>query len=344
MSAKLTANVKAGGCASKLSPKILDRALRSVPRMTNEHVLVGYDTADDAGVYDLTLPGGKPLAMVQTVDFFTPIVDDPYTFGGIAAANALSDVYAMGGRPVTALSLVVFPGKGEVADLEQILKGGAEKIHEAGCVILGGHSISEDEIKFGYSVTGLIDPRRILTNAGAKPGDVLVFTKRIGTGVVSSALKKGIVKQQDMDASIAQMLTLNRSVAEAMQPLEVHGCTDVTGFGLLGHSREMALASNVTLEISAGALRYLPGAIEYAKAGALSGGLHNNRDFVESCVNMDPNIPAEIQALLYDPQTSGGLLISLPPAEAEKFLKVRAESYIIGRVTERQTKPLEIKL
>ena len=344
MSAKLTANVKAGGCASKLSPKILDRALRSVPRMTNDHVLVGYDTADDAGVYDLTLPGGAPLAMVQTVDFFTPIVDDPYTFGGIAAANALSDVYAMGGRPVTALSLVVFPGKGDVEDLEQILKGGAEKIHEAGCVILGGHSISEDEIKFGYSVTGLIDPRRILTNAGAKPGDVLVFTKRLGTGVVSTALKKGIVKAQDMDASIDQMLTLNRAAAEALQTLEVHGCTDVTGFGLLGHGREMALASNVTLEISASALRYLPGAIEYSKAGAHSRGLNNNRDFVESCVNMHPHIPAEIQALLYDPQTSGGLLISLPPAEAEKFLHARAESYIIGKVTERQTKPLEIEL
>lgn len=343
MSAKLTANVKAGGCASKLSPKILDRALRSVPRMSNEHVLVGYDTADDAGVYDLTLPGGSPLAMVQTVDFFTPIVDDPYTFGGIAAANALSDVYAMGGRPVTALSLVVFPGKGDIADLEQILRGGAEKIHEAGCVILGGHSISEDEIKFGYSVTGLIDPRKIFTNAGAKAGDVLVFTKRIGTGVVSSALKKGIVKQEDMDASIEQMLKLNRGAAEAMQSLEVHACTDVTGFGLLGHAREMALASNVTLEINASALRYLPGAIEYSAAGAHSGGLNNNRDFVESCVNMAPNIPAEIQALLYDPQTSGGLLIALPEPGASNFLQARKESYIIGKVTERQSKPLEIK-
>jgi len=344
MSAKLTANVKAGGCASKLSPKILDQALRSVPRMTNEHVLVGYDTADDAGVYDLTQLGSEPLAIVQTVDFFTPIVDDPYTFGAIAAANALSDVYAMGGRPITALSLVVFPGKGDVSDLEQILKGGAEKIHESGCVILGGHSISEDEVKFGYSVTGVIDPRRILTNAGAKPGDILVFTKRIGTGVISTALKKGIVMQQDMDASIEQMLTLNRAAAEAMRQLEVHSVTDVTGFGLLGHSREMALASSVTLEISASSLRYLPGAIEYSKAGAHSGGLHNNRAFVESCVKMDPAIPSEIQALLYDPQTSGGLLISLPRAEAEKFLKSQPGSYIIGRVTEFQAKPLEVKL
>jgi selenide,water dikinase len=344
MAGKLTANVKAGGCASKLSPKILDQALRSVPRMTNEHVLVGYDTADDAGVYDLTLPGGAPLAMVQTVDFFTPIVDDPYTFGGIAAANALSDVYAMGGRPVTALSLVVFPGKGNISELEQILRGGADKIHEAGCVILGGHSISEDEIKFGYSITGLIDPRRILTNAGAKPGDVLVFTKRIGTGVVSTALKKGIVTQADMDASIDQMLTLNRGAAQAMQPLEVHGCTDVTGFGLLGHAREMALASNVTLQIAASAIRYLPGAVEYSKAGAHSGGLQNNREFVESCVSMGAAIQPEIEALLYDPQTSGGLLISLAPAEAQKFMAVRTESYLIGKVAARQTKPLEVEL
>jgi selenide,water dikinase len=343
MAAKLTANVKAGGCASKLSPKILDRALRSVPRVTNERVLVGYDTADDAGVYDLTQAAGAPLAMVQTVDFFTPIVDDPYTFGGIAAANALSDVYAMGGRPVTALSLVVFPGNGDVAELEQILKGGADKIHEAGCVILGGHSISEDEIKFGYAVTGLIDPRRILTNSGAQPGDVLVFTKRIGTGVISTALKKGIVAANDMDASIQQMLTLNRDAAEAIQSLEVHGCTDVTGFGLLGHAREMALASNVTLEIAASRIRYLPGAIEYSKAGAHSAGLQNNREFVESCVDMDAAIPAEIQALLYDPQTSGGLLISLPPAEAERFLAERAEAYTIGKVSGRKTKPLEVK-
>ncbi len=342
MATKLTANVKAGGCASKLSPKILDRALRSVPRVTNDKVLVGYDTADDAGVYDLSQTGSEPLAMVQTVDFFTPIVDDPFTFGGIAAANALSDVYAMGGHPVTALSLVVFPAKGDIQDLEEILKGGAEKIHEAGCVILGGHSISDDEVKFGYAVTGLIDPRKVLTNAGAKAGDVLVFTKRIGTGVVSTSLKKGMVEQGHMDASIAQMLTLNRAICETMLGFEVHGCTDVTGFGLLGHAREMALASNVTLEIHAASVRFLPGAIEYSKAGAHSGGLNNNRDFVESCVAMDPSIPAEIQALLYDPQTSGGLLLSLPENDARQLLELRPEAYAIGRVKERTAKPLEV--
>src|SRR4051812_33214444 len=344
MPAKLTANVKAGGCASKLSPKILDRALRSVPKKTNVRVLVGYDTADDAGVYDLTESGGKPLAMVQTVDFFTPIVDDPYTFGGIAAANALSDIYAMGGRPVTALSLVVFPAKGEITDLEAILKGGAEKIHEAGCVILGGHSISEEEVKFGYAVTGLINPKRILTNAGAKPGDVLLFTKRIGTGVISTALKQGFAERTYIESSIKQMLTLNREICDAMLGLDVHGCTDVTGFGLLGHAREMALASDVTLEISAGAVRFLPGAIEYSKAGAHSGGLKNNREFVDSCVTMPPGIPTEIEALLYDPQTSGGLLISLGDDDAKELMARRPEAYAIGRAKNYETKPIEVTL
>ncbi|HEY7211386.1 MAG TPA: selenide, water dikinase SelD [Bryobacteraceae bacterium] len=339
MATRLTANVKAGGCASKLSPKILDQALRAVPRITNEKVLVGYDTADDAGVYDISQPGSEPLAIVQTVDFFTPIVDDPYSFGGIAAANALSDIYAMGGRPITALSLVVYPAKGEVRDLERIMQGGAAKIQEADCVILGGHSISEDEVKFGYAVTGLIDPRRILTNARAKPGDVLVFTKKIGTGVISTALKRGMAKESDVEESVAQMLTLNRAACDAMLEREVHACTDVTGFGLLGHAREMALASTVTLEIHASAIRYLPGAIEYSQAGAHSGGLHNNREFVESCVAMPDSIPLEIQALLYDPQTSGGLLIALPEYEASSF----PGAYVIGRVTERAAKPLVVE-
>ncbi len=342
MATKLTANVKAGGCASKLSPSILDQALRGVPRRRNDRVLVGYDTADDAGVYDLTQEGGKALAMVQTVDFFTPIVDDPYTFGGIAAANALSDIYAMGGWPVTALSLVVYPPKAPIEDLQAILTGGADKIHEADAVILGGHSIAEDEIKFGYAVTGLIDPQRIWTNAGARAGDTLVFTKRIGTGVISTALKQDIAKRTDVDESISQMLRLNRSISEALHRYEVHGCTDVTGFGLLGHAREMALASKVTLEISAGAVQFLPGAVEYSQRGAHSGGLRNNRGFAESCVLWRTEVPPEIEALLYDPQTSGGLLVSLSEAEAQQLLAERPEAYIIGRAKNYETKPLEI--
>ncbi len=342
MPTKLTANVKAGGCASKLSPKILHRALATVPRQSNDRVLVGFDTADDAGVYDLTPDSTTPLAMIQTVDFFTPIVDDPYSFGGIAAANALSDVYAMGGKPVTALSILVFPANGEMADLEAILKGGADKIHEAGCVILGGHSISEDEIKFGYAVTGLIDPSRVWTNAGAKPGDVLVFTKRLGTGVISTALKKGFVEEAHIEASIRQMLTLNKQACELLLSRAVHGCTDVTGFGLLGHAREMALASGVTLEIRASALRYLPGAIEYSKAGAHSGGLHNNRDFVSDCVMLSDEIPSEIEALLYDPQTSGGLLAALPESDAAAFIDEFPDAYVIGAVRSRGRKPLDV--
>ncbi len=342
MATKLTAGAKAAGCASKLSPKILDRALKSVPRVTNARILVGYETADDAGIYDLTQPGGTPLAMVQTVDFFTPIVDDPYTFGGIAAANALSDVYAMGGYPVTALSLVVFPSKGEIEVLEAILNGGAAKIHEADCVILGGHSVSEDEIKFGYAVTGLIHPQRIWTNKGAQPGDLLVFTKCIGTGVIATALKKGTARESHVETSIEQMLTLNRGIRDVLESFEVHGCTDVTGFGLLGHAREMALASNVTLRISASAVRFLPGATEYSQSGALSGGLQNNRDFVATCVDMSPQIPAEIEALLYDPQTSGGLLISLGRNDADRLLELRPETYAIGNVTSRAGKPIEV--
>jgi selenide, water dikinase len=341
---RLTEHVKAGGCASKLSPKILDLALRSVPRRTDPHVLVGFDTADDAGVYDLTQQAGAPLAMVQTVDFFTPVVDDPYTFGAIAAANALSDVYAMGGRPVSALSILVYPEKGDMEDLTAILRGGADKLHEADCVVLGGHSISEDQVKFGYAVTGLIDPRRVWTNGGARSGDVLLFTKQIGTGVISTALKKGICREDDMAASIAQMLTLNRAVAEALAGLEVHGCTDVTGFSLLGHGREMALASGVTLEISASRLRFLPGAIEYSKAGAHSNGLRNNREFASSCVLMPDEIPAEIEALLYDPQTSGGLLLSLPEPDAETVLQRYSAAYPIGRVIDRAVIPVQVTL
>jgi selenide, water dikinase len=334
VSAKLTGQVKAGGCASKLSPGILDQVLPRIPRVSNANVLVGFDTADDAGVYRVS----PDLAIVQTVDFFTPVVDDPYTFGAIAAANALSDVYAMGGRPITALSILAWPGSGELEILEQILKGGADKIHEAGCVILGGHSVSDPEIKFGYAVTGTIHPDRVKTNTGARPGDVLMFTKKIGTGVISTALKKGIAKEEHVDGSIAQMLTLNRAAAEALDALEVHGLTDVTGFGLFGHAREMALGSNVTLEIESSQVRFLDGAIEYAEARAFSGGLGNNRAFVESCVEGS----SKYDDLFYDPQTSGGLLIALPEKDASALEKSFPAAYRIGRVLERQRKPLRI--
>jgi selenide, water dikinase len=333
---RLTSQTSAGGCASKLSPKILDQVLARIPRWPNENVLVGYDTADDAGVYKLT----PECALVQTVDFFTPMVDDAYTFGAIAAANALSDVYAMGGQPISALSILAFPAKGDLDELAEILKGGAEKIHEAGAVVLGGHSVRDEELKFGYAVTGTIHPDRIKTNAGARPGDALVFTKRIGTGLITTALKKGIARESDVQAAVDSMLKLNRETCEAMLAFDVHGCTDVTGFGLIGHAREMALASKVTLEIDPRRIQFLPGALEYARQGAIPGGLNNNREFASSCVELRVEGSWESEELLYDPQTSGGLLIALPERDAAQLETKLPDAYRIGQVTERQRKPI----
>ena len=308
--------------------------LPRVPRLKDANVLVGFDTNDDAGVYRIS----PECALVQTTDFFTPIVDDPFTFGAVAAANALSDIYAMGGRPITALTILCYSGKGDLDDLEDILRGGAEKMIEAGCVILGGHSVNDEEIKFGYAVTGLIHPDRILANAGARPGDVLVFTKAIGTGVISTALKRGIAMDEHVQGAIGSMLTLNKTACEAMLAAGAHGCTDVTGFGLLGHAREMALASHVTLEIDSASIEFLPGALDYAKQGALPGGLNNNRAFVESAVAVRGSIDKMILALMYDPQTSGGLLISVPEASASGI-----PGRIIGRVLERAEKPIVVQ-
>jgi selenide,water dikinase len=312
----------------------LDQVLARIPRWANENVLVGFDTADDAGVYKLT----PECALVQTVDFFTPIVDDAYTFGAIAAANALSDVYAMGGKPISALSILAWPATGDVEELTEILKGGADKLHEADCAVLGGHSVKDDEVKFGYAVTGLIHPDAIKTNAGARSGDALVFTKRLGTGVISTALKQGIARESDVEAAIRSMLKINREACEAMLAFDVHGCTDVTGFGLLGHAREMALGSNVTIEIDPRAIQFLPGAVEYARQGAIPGGLKNNREFVSSCVEGS----SDFDDLLYDPQTSGGLLIALPERDAALLETKLPDAYRIGQVTERKGKPIRL--
>jgi len=312
----------------------LDQVLARIPRWANENVLIGFDTADDAGVYRLT----PECALVQTIDFFTPVVDDAYTFGAIAAANALSDIYAMGGKPLTSLSVLAFPAKGDLDLLEQILKGGAEKMREADCAILGGHSVADDELKFGYAVTGIVHPDRVKANSGARAGDVLMLTKRIGTGVISTALKRGVARDADVAAATESMLTLNRAACEAMLGFEIHGCTDVTGFGLLGHAREMALASNITIEIDSRLVRFLDGAKDYAQAGALPGGLNNNREFVSPCVAGN----SEWDDLLYDPQTSGGLLISIAEKDAAAFERAYPPAYRVGRVTTKQGKPIRI--
>ena len=313
--------------------------LSRFPRSENPNLLVGFDKSDDAGVYRLS-PG---VALVQTVDFFTPIVDDPFTYGAIAAANALSDIYAMGGTPHTALSILAWPAAhnspDDLNDLEQILKGGAAKLQESGAVVVGGHSVADPEIKFGYAVTGTINPNRIRTNAAARPGDALVLTKKIGTGVIATALKRQLASPAHIDEFIHSMLALNRAAAEAMSRLEIHAVTDVTGFGLLGHAHEMAEASGVTLEIDSHKIQFLPGAVEYARTGAIPGGLKNNREFLVDCVQGS----SEFEDLLYDPQTSGGLLVALPESDAARYLKRCATAYMIGRVLERSGKPLHVK-
>jgi len=282
--------------------------LGKLARQHDPNVLVGFDHADDAGVY-LIAPD---QALVQTVDFFTPIVDDPYTFGQIAATNALSDVYAMGGKPLTSLALVCFPEKAELEILERILAGGLSKMIEAGCTVIGGHSIRDEETKFGYSVTGVVHPKKILANAGAKPGDALIFTKALGTGVISTAIKKGKAQAAWIDAAVRSMTTLNKRATEVITggDFGVSAMTDVTGFGLIGHARELALASDVSIGISVGAIPFLDGALESVRAGYIPGGLKNNRDFAECLVEYDEAVPEEVRALLFDPQTAGGLLIS----------------------------------
>jgi selenide,water dikinase len=311
---RLTETVKAGGCASKLSPAVLDKVLGRLPRQHDPNVLVGFDYADDAGVYLLT----PEMALVQTVDFFTPIVDDPYTFGQIAATNALSDIYAMGGKPLTSLALVCFPEKSDLEILERILAGGLSKMIEAGCTVVGGHSIRDEETKFGYSVTGVVHPRQVLANQGAQPGDRLLFTKALGTGVISTAVKKGMAKQTWIDAAVKSMTTLNKAAAEVITgsiapgtACPVHSLTDVTGFGMIGHAREMALASNMSLVFQSSDIPILEGAFDCIHAGYIPGGLKANREFAECLVEYESGISEEAKTILFDPQTAGGLLISV---------------------------------
>ncbi len=293
--------------------------LGKLARQHDPNVLVGFDHADDAGVYQLT----PDTALVQTVDFFTPIVDDPFTFGQIAATNSLSDVYAMGGRPLTSLAMVCFPEKGDLAILERILAGGLSKMMEAECTVIGGHSIRDDETKFGYSVTGLIDPKHVLKNEGAQPGDRLLLTKALGTGVISTAIKKGVAKQSWIDAAVASMTTLNKRAAEVItnQSFSVHSMTDITGFGLIGHAREIASASNVTMRFSAGRVPLLEGALDCVRAGHIPGGLKANREFAECVVAYEEGVSDEIKTILFDPQTAGGLLISVASEDSAELAR-----------------------
>jgi selenide,water dikinase len=330
---RLTQQVKAGGCASKLAPGSLRATLDTLPRRNDPNLLVGFDQSDDAGVYRID----EDRALVQTVDFFTPMVDDPWTFGQIAAANAVSDVYAMGGTPLTALAIVCFPQDGDLNVLGQILRGGMSKLDEAGCTVVGGHSVRDAEIKFGYAVMGLIRPDRVYTNGGARAGDLLVLTKPIGTGVITTALKQGRSRDEWVEGAIRSMTTLNKTAAAVIARNDsVHAMTDVTGFGLMGHGREMALASGAILEIETQKVPRLEGALEAIALGAIPAGLHANREYAECIVSEEGVLDETVRMLMYDPQTSGGLLVSVVASHAASLMlaleNASVPAHVIGRV------------
>jgi selenide,water dikinase len=327
-----------------MSPAVLDQILSALPRPQDPRLLVGYGNKDDAGVFLLQ----DGLALVQTTDFFTPIIDDPYQYGQIAAANSLSDVYAMGGRPLTALSIVCYPEDGDLDMLRRILIGGLDKMAEAGCTVVGGHMVRDTEVKFGYAVTGTADPRHVWTNAGARPGDALLLTKPLGTGVIATALRSGKAEPSWVEGAVRAMSRLNKDAAEAMEKMgdAVHSVTDVTGFGFIGHAWEMAAASNVSLRLNGSRFEFLDGARECAARGFLAGGLKKNREFVGDCARFAPSVPAELQHLLFDPQTSGGLLIALQEEAADEALgllrRAGCSAAKVGVVLEKTSPAIEV--
>jgi selenide,water dikinase len=308
------------------------------------NLLVGFDKADDAGVYRLR----DDLALVQTLDFFTPIVDDPYDYGRIAALNSINDVWAMGGKPITAMAITCFPKKGlDFAILGEIMRGGLSVLTENKVALIGGHSVDDEQIMFGYSVTGVIDPNKVATNAGARPGDVLILTKPIGTGVISTGIKLAKAAPEIVAESIATMLTPGKYAAEAIAKFDVKAATDVTGFALLGHTWEMACASNVTIEIEAARVPLIKGALELAGAGLVTSGDKTNREYVGEKVEIASTVDPNLVKLLYDPQTAGGLLLAISADRAMDLLRELRENYpraeIIGRVTEIGAKAISVK-
>ena len=327
-----------------MSPAVLDRILSKLPRQEDPRLLVGFRNKDDAGVFLLQ----DGLALVQTTDFFTPIIDDPYQYGQIAAANSLSDVYAMGGQPLTALSIVCYPENGDLDALERILIGGLDKMIEAGCTVVGGHMVRDSEVKFGYAVTGTIDPHRIWANAGARPGDKLILTKPLGTGVIATAIRAGQANADWVESAAGTMSRLNRDAAAALAILgdAIHSVTDITGFGFLGHAWEMATASCVSMRLDSGKIELLSGALECARRGFIAGGLKKNREFVGDCAQFADNIQIELQQLLYDPQTSGGLFVALQPESAAQACalleKAGCPAMRVGEVVSRTSPLIEI--
>ncbi len=340
---RLTQFAKHGGCAAKIGPDTLSRVLERLPKFSDPSLLVGFETSDDAAVYKVA----DDIAVIQTLDFFTPVVDDPYTFGQVAAANALSDVYAMGGEPKIALNIVEFPGELDPDILGEILRGGADKVHEAGAVLVGGHSIQDDVPKYGLSVTGFVHPDKIYKNYGCREGDVLILTKQLGSGIVNTAVKAQMASEESAREVIRVMTTLNRKAKEIAQKYNVHACTDVTGFGLLGHCSEMASASGAQIRINVEDVAYMHGVKEYAQMGLVPGGAYRNRKHVAPLLDTgnldvtgeDMGGPDEVWLdLLCDPQTSGGLLLAVPEEEAgnmlEEFARIGMETEVsvVGKV------------
>lgn len=336
---RLTHMCSSAGCAAKIAPRDLARMLSQLPAQPDdENVIVGFDTADDAGVYRIS----DTVALVQTVDFFPPIADDPETYGRIAANNAMNDVFAMGGKPISALTMVCYPQKGDLDVLGQILLGGQAAMNDASVTILGGHSIDDAEIKFGYAVTGLVDPSKVVTNAGAQVGDVLILTKPLGTGAISTGIKRGVASDQAMGAAMTAMTTSAAAASAAMQSVGAHACTDVTGFGLLGHAYEIANGSVVTIEIDSAIVPLLPDVLDLIAQGMLTRGDKNNRAYVGENIRFDDDVTGIMQSALFDPQTAGGLLISLDQSKASALLGHLPNAVQIGRVKEKGDYLLEV--
>lgn len=342
---KLTTLTTKGGCGCKIGPTELHQVLQDLPvQKKDPNLLVGVDTGDDAGVYKLT----DDLAIVQTLDFFTPIVDDPYDFGQVAAANALSDVYAMGGTPITALNIVAFPIFDlDKAILTEILRGASDKVQEADCNLVGGHSIDDKEPKFGLSVTGTIHPDRILTNAGAKKGDKLILTKPIGVGISTTAIKRGLLSEEETKRVTNVMATLNRTAAEVMKDYDVHACTDVTGFGLLGHLTEMATESHQAITLNKADVPVLPRVRELAEQGVIPGGSKNNLKHVKDAVIFDEQLDEIDQIILADAVTSGGLLMAIGEEDAPALLQALqdrgVEAKRIGEISDGESGHIYVK-
>jgi selenide, water dikinase len=334
---RLTEMVSCAGCAAKLEPGVLAEVLGSLPvQPFNPNLIVGYDNSDDAGVYRIN----DQLALVQTVDFFTPIVDDPFDYGRIAALNSINDVWAMGGTPLTALAITCFPKEGvEYSILAEIMRGGLSVLTQFGVTLLGGHSVDSPQIMFGYAVTGTIEIDRIATNSGARAGDALILTKPLGTGIISTAIKGAKTSQEVAEAALNVMLTAGHEAAEAMREYRVAGATDITGFGLLGHGWELARASKVTLEIDSARVPVITGALELAGRGVVTRGDRSNRKYAGDNVTIAENVDRAMKSVMFDPQTAGGMLIALPEAKSEQMLAQLRKHYpwaeIIGRVVDR---------